>query len=34
MPKAYYALDKKFIALIKNIPGQWMPPETVEGEKI
>lgn len=34
MTTGYPSIDKKFMTLIKNIPGKWIPAKNSEGEKI
>nr|WP_321244304.1 hypothetical protein [uncultured Psychroserpens sp.] len=34
MSTGYPSIDEKFIDLIKNIPGKWIPAENAKGEKI
>ncbi|WP_299125925.1 hypothetical protein [uncultured Winogradskyella sp.] len=34
MTTGYPSIDKKFIQLLENIPGKWIPAENVKGEKI
>jgi hypothetical protein len=34
MTTGYPSIDKKFIELIKNVPGKWIPAENASGEKM
>ena len=34
MTTGYPSIDEKFIELIKNIPGKWIPAENAKGEKM
>jgi hypothetical protein len=34
MTTGYPTIDNKFIELLKNIPGKWIPAENKDGEKL